>query len=86
MLLLIHISIALLSIIVSGLTYARPAKRHFTASYFLVGGTLATGTALVLNSPAHLGTACMSGLVYLALVSAMIGAARYKLAAERTSS
>lgn len=86
MLLLIHISIALLSIVVSGLTYARPAKRHFTASYILVGGTLATGTALVLLSPAHLGTACVSGLVYLSLVGATIGAARLKFATDPTRS
>jgi hypothetical protein len=85
MLLLIHISIALLSIAVSGLTYARPAKRFFNASYLLVGGTLATGTMLVLASPAHLGTACVSGLVYLALVGATIGAARVKAAAYTSS-
>lgn len=84
MLLLIHISIALLSIAVSGLTYVRPAKRRFTASYILVGGTLATGTALVLSSPAHLGAACVSGLVYLALVGATIGAARLKFATDPT--
>lgn len=86
MLLLIHISIALLSIVASGLTYARPSKRFFNASYLLVGGTLATGTVLVLSAPAHLGTACVSGLIYLALVSTTIGAARYKFAAEHTSS
>ncbi len=85
MLLLIHISIALLSIVASGLTYARPSKRFFNASYLLVGGTLTTGTLLVLASPAHLGTACVSGLVYLALVGATIGAARVK-AADRVSS
>lgn len=84
MLLLIHISIALLSIVVSGLTYARPSKRFFNASYLLVGGTLATGTALVLASPAHLGTACVSGLIYLALVGATIGAARLKFATNPT--
>lgn len=85
MLLLIHISIALLSIVASGLTYARPTKRFFNASYVLVGGTLTTGTLLVLSSPAHLGTACVSGLVYVALVGATIGAARVK-AADHISS
>lgn len=80
MILPLHVFIALLSIIVSGLTYARPTKRLFNLSYTLVAGTLITGTLLVVSAPAHLGTACMSGLVYLALVGAMIGAARAKVA------
>ena len=82
--LLLHIFIALTSIVVSGLTYAHPSKRLFSASYLLVGGTLITGTALVVVSPAHLGTACVSGLVYLALVGATIGAARLKFATDPT--
>lgn len=82
MILPLHIVIALLSVVVSGITYARPAKRLFNTSYALVAGTLATGTMLVLSAPAHLGTACVSGLVYLALVSALIGAARAKVSAR----
>lgn len=82
--LILHILIALTSIVVSGLTYVRPSKRLFTASYLLVAGTLTTGTALVVASPAHLGTACVSGLIYLALVGATIGAARLKFATDPT--
>lgn len=82
MILLLHISIALLGIAVSGLTYIVPSKRMFQASYLLVGGTLTTGTVLVLNNPAHLGTACVSGLVYLAFVGATIGAAHIKSTAR----
>jgi len=78
MILPLHVFIALLSVIVSGLTYARPARKHFNVSYALVAGTLLTGTILVLQSPSHLGMACMSGLVYLAFVGAMLVAARAK--------
>ena len=81
--LFIHISIALLSLAASGLTYVRPAQKFFMVSYILVGGTLVTGTALVISAPTHLGMACVSGLVYLALVSATIGAARLKFVAGR---
>lgn len=80
MILPLHVFIALLSIVMSGLTFARPSNKHFRSSYILVAGTLVTGTLLVLQSPTHLGTACMSGLTYLAFVSAMLAAAHRKVA------
>ncbi len=83
MVLILHILIALSSIIVSGLAYARPSAARLNASYGLVAATLATGTFLVVSAPSHLASACVSGLVYLATVSAAIIAARAKLAHEQ---
>jgi hypothetical protein len=83
MMLLLHILIALTSIVVSGLAYAKPDKRRLTVSYGLVVATLTTGTYLVASAPAHLASACASGLIYLGIVGAPIAAAHAKLAHEQ---
>lgn len=82
MMLLLHILIALSSIILSGLAYVRPSQQRLTASYGLVAATLATGTYLVVAQPTHLASACISGLIYLGVVGATIAAARFKLAKQ----
>lgn len=79
MLLIIHILIALSSILLAGLAFLKPTQSKLTTSYILVAGTFATGTALVVMAPAHLMSACISGLLYLGLVSAGIFSARHKL-------
>jgi hypothetical protein len=80
--LLLHILIALSSIVASGLAYARPSKQRLNTSYGLVAATLATGTYLVVAQPAHLASACISGLAYLGVVGSAIVAARLKLAKQ----
>jgi hypothetical protein len=80
--LLLHIIIALSGIIFSGLAYVRPSRQRLTTSYGLVVATLATGTYLVVVQPAHLASACVSGLVYLSVVGTMVTAARFKLAKQ----
>jgi len=82
MTLLLHIVIALSSIIVSGLLLARPSRRLLHASYALVAATLTSGTYLVVLSPAHLPSACASGLLYLAIAGIMTAVARLKLAKQ----
>lgn len=79
MLLLLHIVIALSSILITGLAYILPTHTKLKASYLLVAGTFITGTALVVMSPSHLMSACFSGLIYLGIVSLGILFARRKL-------
>ena len=80
MLLISHITIALLSLLGAGLAVARPGRQILGASYTLVGLTAATGTVLTLQSPAHLMQACATGLAYLAVAFALTLAARQRLA------
>jgi hypothetical protein len=84
MLLPIHIIIALSSLVVTGVSYVTPSKAKLSGAYTLVALTLATGTALVISMPAHLVSACFSGLIYLAFVSVGIVSARHKLARSVT--
>jgi hypothetical protein len=82
MIVFIHVLIALTSIAYSGFTFLRPSNTRLRNSYFLVALTLASGTFLVVNAHAQMVPACISGLVYLAIVSAGLAGARYKLAKE----
>ncbi len=82
MMLILHILIALSSLALATFAYFRPSLAALRGSYALVLGTLTTGTYLVVINPAHMVTACTSGLIYLAVVSTAILAARRKLAAE----
>jgi hypothetical protein len=80
MLLIIHISIALLSLVSAGFALIKPNSSRLRTSYVLVGLTLASGTILTATLPAHLLQACATGLVYLAVVFMAIIAARLKMA------
>lgn len=78
--LLLHIGIALGSILFTGFMYMKPTKTKLQLSYGLVSLTLITGTYLVMSASGHLVEACFSGLMYLAIVFVAIGATKQKLA------
>ncbi len=78
--LLIHIIIAIASLIYSGYVFLKPSKRGVNIAYGLVAATITTGTYLVVLMPSHMVSACISGLIYLALVSVGIIFANRKLA------
>jgi hypothetical protein len=80
MILLLHISIALATVIYATYLYARPVASRFPAAYGFIVATLASGTYLVVLSPAHLAQACVSGIVFVAVVMAVLLSARRKLA------
>lgn len=82
MALLIHICIAIISLVGTGALYLAPSKIKLQASYGLVALTLISGVYLVATTRAHLASACASGLVYLAIVSVGIAAGRAKLARQ----
>lgn len=86
MILLIHISSALASLVLTTLLYVRPSQRKLFASYALTAGTLLSGTYIVASTNAHLLQACTTGLLYLSGVSVGIFAARRKLATQQMSS
>ena len=65
----IHVLIALSSIVYSGYVYLHPTKARFNISYALVAATLVTGTGLVVANPSHMVSACFTGIVYLVFMT-----------------
>jgi len=77
--LLVHIAIALLSVAFSTYLYFVPTRAKLRASYGLVGLTVASGTYLVVASQAAMLRTCMTGLLYVGVMTVVIAAARNKL-------
>lgn len=80
MIIVLHVVIAIFSMVYSTLLFKFPSKRNFNISYGLVGLTLVSGTYLAVTLHSSLVSSCTTGLIYLAVVSAGLGFARYKLA------
>lgn len=75
-----HILIALISIIYTAFVYLNPSKSKLNLAYTLVVLTIVTGSYLTWSLHTHLVQACVTGLIYLAVVSTGILLARNKLA------
>lgn len=82
MLLPIHITIALLSLIYTAFVYFSPSRAKIRGSYVLALLTVASGTWLIIDHPAHMMQACVTGLAYLGAMLFGIVMARQKLAKE----
>ncbi len=82
MVLLLHILIALTSIVYATYLFMAPTKAKFSVSYGLVALTVASGTYLVMLHPSHMVQACLSGMLYISVVLLAIILARHKLAAQ----
>jgi len=80
MILPLHITIALLSIVYTAYVFFLPTKNKLRVSYTLVALTVATGTWLVVTNPAHMVQSCITGLLYLGVVFSAIALAQHKLA------
>ena len=79
MLLLSHITIAILSLLFATRMAVRPSAKQVKASYVLAGLTLGTGTVLILTTGSALLQACASGIVYFSAMLVLIHIARTKL-------
>jgi hypothetical protein len=80
MILILHISVALLGIAQATYALFAPSQRKLQVVYGLLAATLASGTYLVWQSHASILSACMSGLLYTGAVSALSAGAQYRLA------
>lgn len=80
MILLLHIAIALSSVAYTTYLYISPSDTKFKVSYGFVAATLASGTYLVVSTGGHLLRSCITGLVYLGIVSFGIRLARTRYA------
>jgi hypothetical protein len=82
MILILHILIALTSVVYSGYVFLSPTKRRLRISYSLVCLTLFSGIYLVAVRHSPLLAACTSGLIYLGAVLTGLAAAQRKLHPE----
>ena len=80
MLLVLHVVIALTSIVWTGLAYFAPSTKKLNITYALIAATLASGTYLAITMHSPLLKSCMTGLVYLAVVLFETFAVRSRLA------
>lgn len=69
MIILIHVLIAITSIVVSSITFMRPTIKKLFVSYGFIFATIFSGTYLVVTTPSHILQSCLTGLVYLTIVS-----------------
>jgi hypothetical protein len=86
MAILIHVVIAMSSIIYSSVVLLMPDQKKLKISYGLVAATVASGTYLIISLPSHLVSACFSGLTYLAIVMILTVASHYRLASKKNKS
>jgi hypothetical protein len=82
MLLILHITIAMASLVYTGFVFLLPSKSKIRASQVLIVLTLVSGTYLVISTKANIVSACISGLVYTAAIYVGIAAASRKLASD----
>lgn len=82
MILVAHILIALAGLIYSTYLYFNPTPSKFRPANYLLAATIGSGTYLVISTGAPLLKTCLSGLLYLGVVYALITAARHRLAKE----
>jgi hypothetical protein len=82
MVLILHISIALFSILFATYTLVLPTKSRVSFAYGTVFATLATGTYLVVSTGSALLSACITGIIYTTIVSLAIHLAKMRLQAK----
>lgn len=79
MLVLIHITIAITSLVIATLCLASPSRTKLRVNYGFIVATLVSGTIMVIATHSSLLSSCMSGLSYLAVAAAISAFAEYRL-------
>jgi hypothetical protein len=80
MTLILHITLAIVSLIFTPVVYMYPSKAKLIVGYILTAFAFASGVYLVWGKPVDLVKTCIIGLVYLSLIFFGLNAARIKLA------
>lgn len=81
---ILHVVLAISSLVFASINYFRPGKGKMQASYGLAAGTLISGVSLILLNNASVLRTCLSGIIFFAAVSALNIAASRKLALQST--
>jgi hypothetical protein len=80
MILTTHIAIAILSIIITLVTYLKPTSAKIKMSYVAITSTVVSGTYLVFSLQSNILRTCVTGLLFVTVTSIITYAARTKLA------
>lgn len=83
MILIMHIIIALASILFASYLIFRPSSKGIRFSYGLIIGVLLTGFELVIFMQAPILKTCVSGLVFISVIMGELLIARKRLAQQR---
>ena len=79
MVLPVHITLALISIVFASFTAVSPSISKLRVTYSLTLGTLLSGLVMLFTYPEHLGRTCLSGILYLGLIIGALAVARKRL-------
>lgn len=79
MIILLHVSIALLSMGLATFTFFKPSIKKLATSYGLIIATVVTGIYLLITTPTHILESCLMGLLYVTVTSIATIAAHTKL-------
>lgn len=79
MVLALHVLIAITSLVYTTYLFVVPSSHKLKISYSLIALTVLSGVVLVWQQPVHALQACTTGLIYLAVMSFGVVAARKKL-------
>jgi hypothetical protein len=84
MIVVLHVAIAVASILCATFGYIKPTNNNLRMSYLLIALTFTSGFFLVIAEPAHMVRTCLSGIIFLSVVTAGVMLTRRKMAAIET--
>ena len=82
MLIIVHVGIALSSMILAAFALFYPSLSRLRLTYALIALTFATGTALVFLDSSKLPQVCTTGVLYLVVMLVGVAVIRRRLAAS----
>ena len=85
MFILTHVTIALLSLVFTAVTFIRPSQQKLRIASLLVGATIATGTFLVIQTHSSMLSVCLIGLFYIGGSLGALLAVKQRLAHQRAT-
>lgn len=80
MVILIHVIIALTSVIESTVLLLSPTQKKLNLTYILFAGTIGSGTYVLFTIPSHMLQTCIDGLLYMGFVVSAVVIAKIRLA------
>jgi hypothetical protein len=79
---ILHVLLAVASLIVSSINFFSPSTKKTTVSYGLATSTLVSGVLLILVNNASVLRTCLTGIVFFGVVTALNQVASRKLATQ----
>lgn len=79
MIILIHVIIAIASVVFSTATFIKASTKKLAVSYGLIVATVASGTYLLMTTPGNILKSCLMGLAYVTFVSIITIAAHVRV-------